>query len=125
MKELVGRTLGHYRIEAILGFGGMGQVFRGKHVYLDRPAAVKVMHEHLASHPTFRARFLQEAKSTAALRDSHIVEIYEFGEQDGLFYLVMELVTDGTLSTLLQPNASQPFQSGRQPPRLLVGLDLI
>src|SRR5262249_1852503 len=102
MKDLVGQTLGHYRIEAILGFGGMGQVFGGKHVYLDRLAAIKVMHEHLASHPTFRARFLQEAKATVALRNPHIVEIYEFGEQDGLLYLVMELLKDGTVSTFIQ-----------------------
>src|SRR6516162_8389078 len=114
MKDLVGRTLGHYRIEAVIGFGGMGQVFRGKHVYLGRPAAIKVMHEHLASHPTFRARFLQEAKSIAALSNPHIVEIYEFGEQEGLLYLVIELVMDGTLSTLLQPDASQRFPSGKQ-----------
>jgi tRNA A-37 threonylcarbamoyl transferase component Bud32 len=121
MKDLVGQTLGHYRIEAVLGYGGMGQVFRGKHIYLGRAAAVKVMHEHLASNPTFRERFLREAKATAALRDPHIVEIYEFGEQDGLLYLVMELSTEGTLSALLRPRATeQPI-----PLQLIVGLDLV
>jgi serine/threonine protein kinase len=121
MKDLVGQTLGHYRIEAALGYGGMGQVFRGKHVYLGRAGAIKVMHEHLAANSTFRERFLREAKATAALRDPHIIEIYEFGEQDGLLYLVMELSTEGTLSTLLRPHAAER----PTPPQLLVGLDLV
>jgi serine/threonine protein kinase len=121
MKDLVGQTLGHYRIEAVLGYGGMGQVFRGKHVYLGRAAAVKVMHEHLATNSTFRERFLREAKATAALRDPHIVEIYEFGEQDGLLYLVMELSTEGTLSALLRPHATEQAV----PLQLIVGLDLV
>jgi serine/threonine protein kinase len=119
MKDLVGQTFGQYRIEGSLGTGGMGQVFRGKHVFLDRPAAIKVMHNHLATNPTFRARFLQEAKSTAALRDPHIVEIYEFGEEEGLLYLAMELMTEGTLSTLLQQRANERLIS------LITGLDLI
>src|SRR5271169_294326 len=105
MKDIVGQTLGHYRIEGVLGTGGMGQVFRGRHVYLERLAAIKVMHSHLATHPAFRTRFLQEAKSTAALRNPHIVEIYEFGEQDGLLYLIMEMMTEGTLSALLRQYA--------------------
>jgi serine/threonine protein kinase len=121
MKELVGQALGQYRIEAVLGYGGMGQVFRSKHLYLGRPAAIKVMHEHLASNSTFRARFLREAKATAALRDPHIIEIYEFGEQDGLLYLVMELSTEGTLSTLLRPRgAERPIL-----PPLIAALDLV
>src|SRR5262249_32310109 len=119
MKELVGQTLGQYRIEGSLGSGGMGQVFRGKHIFLDRLAAIKVMHGHLASNPSFRARFLQEAKSTAALKDPHIVEIYEFGEKDGLLYLVMELMTEGTLNTLLRQRVSERLIS------LITGLDLI
>src|SRR5215813_13305343 len=125
MKDLVGQTLGHYRIEASLGSGGMGQIFRGKHVYLERPAAIKVMHEYLASNPTFRARFLQEAKSTAALRDPHIVEIYEFGEQDGLLYLVMELMTEGTLGTLLGQSVNRQVAPAEQALSLIVGLDLV
>jgi serine/threonine protein kinase len=92
MKDLVGRTLGHYRIEAALGSGRMGQVFRGKHVRLDRQAAIKVMHNYLSADPTFRARFLQDARAMAALRHPHIVEIYEFDEEDDLLYLTMELM---------------------------------
>jgi serine/threonine protein kinase len=125
MKNLVGQTLGHYRIEASLGYGGMGQVFRGRHVYLERPAAIKVMHDHLATHPAFRTRFLQEAQSTAALRSPHIVGIYEFGEQDGLLYLIMEMMTEGTLSALLHQYVGKQIAATEQARWLIVGLDLV
>lgn len=117
--DWVGQTLGQYRIEALLGVGGMGQVFRGVHRYLDRPAAIKVMQANLAANPTFRARFLVEAKAAAALKHPNIVEIYEFGDQDGNFYLVMELMTDGSLRTLLRRRTS-----GQSWP-LALGLDLV
>ena len=97
--DFIGQTLGQYRIEAPLGSGGMGQVYRGVHRLLNRPAAIKVMQAHLAANPDFRARFLREAQSAAALKHSNIVEIYDFGEQDGHLYLVMELMTDGSLHT--------------------------
>ena len=73
MKDLVGQTLGRYRIEALLGSGRMGQVFRGRHVRLDQPAAIKVVHSHLAT-TTFRTRFLLEMGSVVALKDPRIVE---------------------------------------------------
>src|SRR6266704_378740 len=76
------------------------------------------MQAHLVANPEFRSRFLREAKSAAALRHPNIVEIYEFGEQEGLLYLVMELMMDGSLRTLLQHNAGQPLPL---PP----GLDLL
>jgi eukaryotic-like serine/threonine-protein kinase len=118
MMDLVGRTLGSYRIDARLGSGGMGQVFRGVHLYLERPAAIKVMQAHLAASTDFQSRFLQEAKTAAALKHPGIVEIYEFGEQGGLLYLVMELMTDGSLRTLLQHSAGQPLP-------LALGIELI
>jgi N-acetylneuraminic acid mutarotase len=104
--EWVGQTIGNYRIEALLDAGGMGQVFRGMHVYLHRGAAIKLMHANLAANPDFRARFLQEAKSAAALNHPNIVKIYEFGEQEGHFYLAMELVTGGSLAALMQRQGS-------------------
>src|SRR5205085_4394504 len=72
-----------------------------------------------AANPKFRARFLQEAKSAAALKHPNIVDIYEFGDQDGLLYLVMELMTAGSLRTLLHRRASG------QPWSLSLGLDLV
>jgi serine/threonine protein kinase len=116
--DFIGQTLGQYRIEAPLGSGGMGQVYRGVHRLLNRPAAIKVMQVHLAANPDFRARFLREAQSAAALKHFNIVEIYDFGEQDGHLYLVMELMTDGSLHTLLRRTTGQPLP-------LALGLDLV
>ena len=116
--DFIGRTLGQYRIDAPLGAGGMGQVYRGVHQYLDRAAAIKVMLAYLAANPDFRSRFLREAKASAALRHPNVVEIYEFGEQDGVLYLVMELMTEGSLRTLMR-------RSGGQPLPLPLSLDLM
>jgi serine/threonine protein kinase len=117
--ELIGHTLGQYRIETLIDAGGMGQVFRGVHIYLDRPAAIKVMRPHLANSPRFRERFLQEARSAAALKHENIVDIYEFGEQDNILYLVMEFVPDGSLRSLLHK------RSNRQSRPLSLDLDLV
>lgn len=116
--DLIGQTLGQYRIEAPLGSGGMGQVYRGVHKLLGRPAAIKVMQASLAANPDFQTRFLQEARAASSLRHPNIVEIYDFGEQSGNLYLVMELMMDGSLRTLLK-------HSGGQPLPLPVGLDLV
>ena len=66
MMDMSGQTIGNYRIEALLGSGGMGQVFRATHVHLPRTVAIKVLHAQYASEPTFQARFLQEAQAAAA-----------------------------------------------------------
>jgi serine/threonine protein kinase len=108
MDDLLGKTLGQYHLEALLGSGGMGQVYRGVHQLLKRPAAVKVMLANFATRPQFRARFLQEAQAAAALHHPNIIEIYEFGEQDGILFLVMELVTEGSLGSWLHRRKGQP-----------------
>lgn len=118
MMNWVGQTLGPYRIEAPLDAGGTGQVFRGVHLYLNRPVAIKIMHASLADDPRFQACFLQEARAAAALKHPNIVEIYEFNEQGGHFYLVMELMTDGSLRSLLRERATG------QPWPLSLGLEL-
>jgi len=100
MTEFIGQTIGNYRVEAVLGAGGMGQVFRARHIHLDRPVALKVMHANLSHDPGFQARFRQEARAIAALQHPNIVEVYDFGEQNGLMYLVMELLSDGSLRGL-------------------------
>jgi serine/threonine protein kinase len=102
MADLIGQSIGNYRIEALLGTGGMGQVFRGQHRHLERRAAIKVMHAHLAVDAGFQERFLREARAAAALNHRNVVQIYDFGEQDGRFFLVMELMEDGSLATLLE-----------------------
>jgi serine/threonine protein kinase len=118
--DLIGTTIGNYRIESLLGTGGMGQVYLGVHLHLNRPAAVKIMHAHLANEESFKRRFRQEARAVAALNHPHIVQTWDFGAQDGNFYLVMELLTDGSLRSLIRSEeAQQPGWS------IHVGLDLV
>ncbi len=107
MTEFIGKTIGNYRIEALLGAGGMGQVFRARHILLDRPAALKLLHGNLAQDPMFQTRFRQEAQAAAKLRHPHIVEVFDFDEFEGMAYLVMELVTGGSMRGWLRSAASQ------------------
>lgn len=119
VSNLVGQTLGAYRIESQLGVGGMGEVYRAVHTRLNRPAAIKVLHANQAADPTFQARFLREARAAAALSHPNIVEVFDFGEQDDISFLVMELVPDGSLRTLLrQRSTGQGWSLG-------LGVDLV
>ena len=88
----VGAELGPYRIEALLGSGGMGQVFRARDTRLDRNVAVKV------SRAPFQARFEREARAIAKLNHQHICTLYDVGSN----YLVMELVEGETLAERLK-----------------------
>ncbi len=117
--NLVGQTLGAYRIESRLGVGGMGEVYRAVHERLNRPAAIKVLHANEAADPTFQARFLREARAAAALSHPNIVEVFDFGDQGDISFLVMELVPDGSLRTLLrQRSTGQGWSLG-------LGVDLV
>lgn len=107
MSNLLGQTIGKCRIEALIGSGGMGQVFRCRHIHLDRLQAIKIMHDHLARDPGFQARFRQEAHAIAALDHTNIIKLYDFDEQDGQYYLTMELLQDGSLRTLLDRRARE------------------
>jgi len=103
MNELIGRKIDQYRIDALLGEGGMGTVYRAFDLNLARPVALKVMHSQLARQKEFQQRFLQEARSAARLNDHpSIVTIHHFGESQGMLYMVMALVTGGSLSAHVQ-----------------------
>lgn len=96
--ELIGRQLENYRIDALLGQGGMGAVYRAFDVNLARPVALKIMHGQFARQPEFQRRFLQEAQAAARLGDHpSIVNIYNFAARQGLFYMVMEYVPGSSL----------------------------
>jgi serine/threonine-protein kinase len=98
---LTGQTLGSCRVEAKLGEGGMGQVYRGHHPMLDRPVAIKVLPPALVESEEMHARFLQEARIAASLRHPNIVQIYDFGQQNGLLYMTMEYVEGTSLKSRL------------------------
>jgi Tol biopolymer transport system component/tRNA A-37 threonylcarbamoyl transferase component Bud32 len=97
-----GARLGPYHLEATLGTGGMGQVFRARDTRLDRIVAIKLVRQELADREDFRRRFEREARAISALNHPHICILHDVGEQDGLPYLVMEYVEGETLAARLR-----------------------
>ena len=102
MSLAAGTRLGPYEIADQLGAGGMGEVYRATDTRLDRTVAIKVLPEHLASDPQRRERFEREAKAVSSLNHPHICTLHDVGEQDGIHYLVMELVEGDTLQQRLE-----------------------
>jgi serine/threonine-protein kinase len=90
-----------YRLDERLASGGMGEVWKATDELLGRPVAVKVLKEQYVSDENFRERFRAEARFAASLQHSGIAQVYDYGEQDELAYLVMELVPGETLSRIL------------------------
>ncbi len=109
---LTGRVLdGRYRIGARIARGGMATVHEAVDLRLDRPVAVKVMHEGLAADDEFVRRFQREARSAARLSDPHVTAVFDTGDDDGTLFLVMELVPGRTLRDLIR--AESPVAPGR------------
>ncbi|HXI03583.1 MAG TPA: serine/threonine-protein kinase, partial [Candidatus Saccharimonadales bacterium] len=97
-----GTRLGPYEISAPLGKGGMGEVYKAKDTRLDRAVAVKILPGHLASDPSSAARFEREARAVSALSHPNICTLFDVGEQEGVRYIVMELLEGETLQERLQ-----------------------
>jgi serine/threonine protein kinase len=98
MRDLIGRTLGHYRIVEKIGEGGMGEVYGAHDEHLDRSVAVKVLPEAVAEDAQRLARFEREAKLLASLSHQNIAALYGLEEHDGQRFLVMELAEGETLA---------------------------
>ena len=101
MERLVGQTLNRYKMTQLLGEGGMGAVFKARDVTLQRDVAIKIMHPHLGNQPSFRDRFLQEARTAARLDHPNIVQIYDFGQEGSLLYIVMKFIPGANLQDIL------------------------
>ena len=97
-----GSTFGGYRIEALLGRGGMGVVYRATDLSLERPVALKLIAPELAQDERFRSRFLREPRLAAALDHPHVVPIYEAGEYEGQLFLAMRYVEGSDLGTAIE-----------------------
>jgi serine/threonine-protein kinase len=93
---------GRYRVEDVLGRGGMASVYLARDAELERPVAVKVLAEHLADQAAFRDRFLREARLAAQLSHPNIVQVFDVGEEDGTPFIVMECVEGSTLGDELR-----------------------
>jgi serine/threonine protein kinase/tetratricopeptide (TPR) repeat protein len=106
---VIGRTLSHYRINAAIGAGGMGEVYRATDSKLGREVALKVLPPNVACDPERLARFQREARAVASLNHPHIVTIHSVEEADGVHFLTMELVDGQTLDRLI-PASGLPIE---------------
>jgi YVTN family beta-propeller protein len=98
----IGTQLGSYRIEVLLGRGGMGVVYRAEDLRLGRKVALKLLASHLTEDARFRSRFLAESRLAASIDHAGIVPIYEAGESEGHLYIAMRYVEGTDLGSLLQ-----------------------
>jgi tetratricopeptide (TPR) repeat protein len=97
-----GASFAGYRIEALVGRGGMGVVYRATDLSLERPVVLKLIAPELAEDERFRARFLKEPRLAASLDHPHVIPIYEAGEHNGQLYLAMRYVDGSDLGSLLE-----------------------
>jgi serine/threonine protein kinase len=107
----IGSVIGGYRIDGIIGQGGMGVVYRATQLGLDRTVAVKVIMPGLAQDAGFRERFGREARLAASIDHNNVVPVYEAGEVDGLLYLAMRFVDGQDLSKLLANGPLEPARA--------------
>jgi serine/threonine protein kinase len=113
MALTAGMKLGPYEILAPLGAGGMGEVYRARDTRLERDVAVKVLPSDLSSDPNLRQRLEREAKAVSKLSHPHICTLHDIGHQDGVDFLVMELVEGETLAQRLVKGSLPPAQTIR------------
>jgi serine/threonine protein kinase len=99
----IGKTLGgRYKIEELLGQGGMSAVYKATDPNLRRAVAIKMIHSHLSSDPGFVRRFEEEATAVAQLRHPNIVQVYDFNHDDDIYYMVLEFIPGETLQDHLR-----------------------
>lgn len=110
MTLTLGSYLGPYEITAIIGSGGMGDVYRARDHRLGRDIAIKVVSEATAGDPVVLSRFTQEAHAVAALNHPHIVTIYSTEEADGVRFMTMELIEGRTLARMIPEGGLSPSQ---------------
>ena len=95
--------VGKYRVEEVIGVGGMGRVVRASHLYLQQPVAIKILLPNMAESQSTVARFLREAQATVKLRSEHIARVMDVGTlPDGVPFMVMEFLEGHDLNQILR-----------------------
>lgn len=110
MQNLSGRKLGNYELRERLGRGGMAEVYKAYQPSMDRFVAVKVMLGHLAEDDTFIERFKREAQAVGKLRHPHIIDIFDFGIEEDVYYMAMEYLTDDNLKEYIDSHEKLPLE---------------
>jgi tRNA A-37 threonylcarbamoyl transferase component Bud32 len=104
----VGSEFAGYRIEGLVGRGGMSTVYRAQHLRLERTVALKLLMPELSRDQSFRERFTRESRLAAALDHPNIIPIYEAGDENGVFFIAMRFVAGSTLKTVLEQEGPLP-----------------
>ncbi len=125
MSLSAGTRLGPYQIEASLGAGGMGEVYRARDTRLDRTVAIKILAPWLAEKTEARERFDREARTISSLNHPHVCQLYDVGEQDGTHFLVMEYLEGETLAARLYKGPLPIDQVLRYGSEIAEGLDRV
>lgn len=107
--EMVGREIGGCRLESVLGRGAMGTVYRGTQVMLGRKVAVKILSRAQTSDSYYVERFLREARAAAKITHGNIISVFNYGEEKGLYYIVMELAEGKELFNVLLEKGKLPI----------------
>jgi len=121
--SLVGRKLGPYQIQVVLGAGGMGEVYKARDTRLNRTVAIKVLPRLLSERADLRQRFEREARAIASLNHPNICALYDIGRQDGIDFLVMEYLEGETLSKRLKKGPLPTAQLLRTAIEIATALD--
>ncbi|MDD7967318.1 serine/threonine-protein kinase [Actinomycetospora lemnae] len=100
-QDLTGQRLGHFRVDGVIGRGGMSVLYRATDTRLGRRVALKVIDEALAADREFRERFVDEARNTSAVDHAHVVPLYDFDETDGHLYIAMRHVEGPDLASVI------------------------
>jgi serine/threonine protein kinase len=106
----LGRMFGNYELVQKVGQGGMGLVYKGRQVSLDRIVAVKILNKSLCDNAEFIKRFEREAKSIARINHPNIMAVYDFGQTDGLYYMVTEFIEGASLSKQISDRVMLPIE---------------
>jgi len=95
------QRIANFELRDLIGSGGMANIYKGVQLSLERPVAIKVLHQHLTANEDFVNRFKQEAKQAAILQHQNIVSIIDYGHQDGEYFIAMEYIDGQNLKEIL------------------------
>jgi len=108
-RELSNSQFSAYTALELIGRGGMAKVYKAQHPKLNRVVAIKILDEHLVKEADFRRRFEREAQTVASLKHPNIVQMFDYGEAGGMYYMVMEYISGPDLSSFLRQQGAMPL----------------